>query len=261
MRIDIDSYNTYMDIKKLQFTDEEIEKKMRKSPTLWTIFNLTKNLSYLKDFKVGQVLVKRYLNDNKLATNVAGIPDKYIVVNMISGIPICKRLQANGKPGTGLYCPAEVDYERERFEEDPDCADAILLGVDYDPLEFPKKVAKARSKVMAHNNKITLRNVLDKHTKIKLDKRVHTLSSSIIAEQIRELLSKDGATVKLWRATPDNKDKKLVTFLFHRARDGSWEIHEGSIGKPVTTWSMIGTYSEVFVEEPKLLKEELEKQS
>jgi hypothetical protein len=242
-----------MDIKDIQFTEEEIERKMQKSPTLKTIFNLSKNLSYLSSFKVGQVLVRRYLTTNRIATNAAGIAEKYIVVNIMNGIPLCKKLQVSGKPGIGLYCPADVDYDKERFEEDPDCADAILLGAEYDPLELPKKVAKIRTKVMAYNNKISLRNVLQNDF---ADGRLHSKTSEQIIDILRQSMSNDGATLKLWQIASDDKSKRVVNFTFNRTQDNTWEIQQN--GAPVSTWTLTAVYCQYYVEEPKLIKEYLE---
>ena len=240
-----------MDINKLAFTDEEIRSKMQKSPSLKNVYAAAKAAEKMKDWEIGMVLVQRRRETGEIITNNAGVPEKYIVVNKLGPLPICKRLMVNGKPGKGLYCPAVEEDEWYTFEEDPDVADSMILGFDYDPMEYPKKVGKARERARNYNNKRLLWKYLEDQLSNTSDDRVQ----AYIEDQV---LLNDG--IDVWYMEDDNSKKPLKITGINNQGHAVFQDEKGN-NDSVRIYSLTSKYSgyTYFIEEPRTLNEELEK--
>lgn len=245
------SYNPSMDIKKLAFTEEEIRKKMQRSPSLTNVYKAAKAAEKMKDWEIGTVLVSRSLRTGKLYLNNAGVPEKYIVVNKLGPFPICKRLMVNGKPGSGLYCPAiDEDPECTSFEEDPDAADAMILGFDYNPMEYPKKVGKARDRMRSYNNKISLYKYLQE--------TLSSTSEDKVRSYLEDMVLLNGGLDIWWMEDDKTKVQMKITGI---DSNGDAVAEYGNNKKILRMWNMTSRYSgsEYFIDEPKTINEELEK--
>lgn len=252
-------YNPFMKIEDIAFTEDEIRIKMSQSPSLKSVYHLARNMEYMKHFEVGQVLVQRNHRTGDLYKNNAGIPSKYIVVNKIGDIPICKKLMVNGKPGKGLYCPpVEAGTNGDTFEEDPDAVDAVLLGFEYDPLEFPKKVGKARERINRKNREIALAKLIESNVSSIHDDRA-------IASFLKSMIEEHNGRYDIWvMSNQCNKQKCTLTRVYCTNSSYKVEVHYVKDGQPTSEgryiWSLMSTYStSYYVEEPVTLKEELEK--
>ena len=240
------------------FTEEELKSKMLHSPSLKQVYRAAKNAERMKDWEIGMVLVTRSTRDNQIIKNNAGSPQKYIVVNKIGPLPICKRLMVNGRPGKGLHCPAVDEGDYVTYEEDPEAADALILGYDYDPLEFPKKAARARNRMKNHNNKVTLYKYFEHMfatTRIE-DARVR----SFIEDQT--LLN---GGLEAWYMPNDNEKHHIKINAIDSDGNALADVPKAVnvSGKlKIRMYSLTSKYSgsTYFIEEPKTLKEELEKE-
>ncbi len=154
-----------INLEKIIFQQKAIDSKLaRGSAAMQKIYNVSRNVEYQQYFEVGQVLVQRLIQKNwrdgnndvgKLIVNDAGVVQKYVVANKLPGnLVLCRKLGISGRPGKAIHVIADVEYDRYRFEEDPDIADAILLDFDYDPMQLPKLMGRARRHRQTVNNKI-----------------------------------------------------------------------------------------------------------
>ena len=240
-----------MDIDKLAFTEDEIKKKMKSNSNLKNVYDAAVAAEKMKDWEIGMVIVRRSVRSGELCKNKAGVPEKYIVVNKLGPLPICKKLMVNGRPGTGLYCPAVDEGEDYSFEEDPEVADSTLLGFDYDPLEFPKKAAKARDRARRHNDNILLINAYDP------DQRYDDLK-----DFLKKKIEDDGQFM-VWRLKNQNDKEQIALIKVHEADPNRsyGDRIETSTGEKLRFWELTAKYSGrgYYISEPRTLKEELEK--
>jgi hypothetical protein len=148
-----------INIDDIKLTDKQIYAKCN-SWTLNNLRNAWQNIEYQKNFKVGQVLVKKlevwdHNTDTKsvqLEKNNAGAVQKYVVCNKIDDVIIvCRKFKIDGEIGKQIEILANASFGNVMYEEDPDEADAILLEYDYDPTEQVAIVGKARQKMNRSN--------------------------------------------------------------------------------------------------------------
>ena len=166
-------------IDKIVFTQEDIDKKLNNMKIHVSVMSFSRNLEDQQYFEPGQVLVCRHVTTSyrgeagSLVKNDSGAVQKYIVANKLPGnLVLCRKLGISGRPGKAIHVIADTDRDRINYEEDPDIADSILLDFDYDPLQGPKMMGKARRERQQFNNNISVESAAKKEfdTKYLSDK-------------------------------------------------------------------------------------------
>lgn len=130
------------------------------------------SLDVARQFKLGDYLIAHVNKWNKetqkhefvLNKNSYDEPVKYQVVYMsASNIPYVKSIDSLGRPNGALYCCVNNSddyyfdgYDGVRLMLDPAYADALLLGVEYDPVEQLKAKAKLRKEIVKHNKEVKI---------------------------------------------------------------------------------------------------------
>ncbi len=243
-----------MDLEKIKFEQEHIDRKFRSSRDLGTIYKAMLNVEYQKNFEVGQVIVLRQVSSGKLVENKAGIPQKYIIANKLAGVLcLCRRIGINGKPGKGIEIIADYDPKHYVFEEDPDIADAILLGLDYDPLEMPKKIGKARQKAKKYNS--------GKELKAHVKDKVGTTNdvAKIMSFMEDMVILSPTNSWDIWRIKEEANKETIKIYEVDADANKVWAM-VGNKKERIDGWALTSNYGYVYYsEEPKTVKEELEK--
>lgn len=113
-------------------------------------------------FEVGDVLIKlikKYKTDTWVPENIVSdvkMPQRYVYVfEDEHGIGYIKPLRiSDGKLGVDLICLAEIDYDDNKFQVDPEFAEATLLDAEYDIKKLHKNAHQGRKLAAKMNRKI-----------------------------------------------------------------------------------------------------------
>lgn len=251
-------YNVYMglDIDSLKFDDEHIRKKFKTSKSLNSIYRAMQAAEQHKHFEVGQVLVCMENRTGRFLTNKAGAVQKWIVANKMGGsLCLCRKLGLSGRPGKGIDIIAEYDPETYTFQEDPDVADAIILGIEYDPLKMPKMMGKARERAKRYNNNISFLNFL----KEKLQGDQWRKEDSIMSLIEDLIMLSPNQKLEVWKMSDENHKERYELTDVVRDKKEIW-ADCGNKRIIISPWELRSNYSsQFFIEEPKTVKEELNK--
>lgn len=143
-------------------TDKEIN-NIKRTIQGRALLNSVNNIIYQRQFCVGDILVVRCmngLNNGKLVEEAEGIPERYQVVYKDGAeLVYVKRILKGGKLGQKVDMIATWDYDRHRFEPDPERMESILMDQEsaYDPYAKAKDLKKRQDRQRRANQKIRLR--------------------------------------------------------------------------------------------------------
>jgi hypothetical protein len=159
-------------------------------------------------------------------------------------------MNASGRPGKGIHIIADEWHDDVRFEEDPDIADSILLDYDYDPLELPKLMGKAKSKQQRTNRPIRVENFIkDKRGNDSLNTVISYLKENCIGDSI-------------WKIDDDKVEKFAIQNVV--GNDYNAEAHiikENGDSYKIKVFDITNSYSwggKWYLKEPMTLEKALE---
>ena len=117
-----------------------------------------------KQFSIGDYLIKRVMNERtdvwSTALNAYKAPRKYRVLHVDKGgIGWAKEISLTEHPVGRLICLFDEHDENDRYELDPDYADAIIFDrkADYHPHGAHLDQAKLYKEIAAHNKRLKIR--------------------------------------------------------------------------------------------------------
>jgi len=244
-------------IDNIKFEEDHIRDKFNKSKSLKIIYRAMKSVERHANFEAGMVLVCRKRN-GKLLTNTTGTPQKWIVANKMADVLcLCRRVGINGNIGKGIEVIAEYDPDEYIFEEDPDVADAILWGLEDDPLGMPKKIGKIRSKIKKYNNNIGTENFFKNNV---FSSSTGRTNESILSYIEGLILRSPNGKWTIWKMENELSKSKHEVYEVDRSKTIIWSMSNGRKTQ-INIWNICRSYygSGFYIEEPKTIKEELDK--
>lgn len=143
-------------------TEQEL-KNIRRTIQGRALLNAVSNIVYQRQFSVGDTLVVRYVsgnNNGKLMEETAGVPERYQVIHKDEAdLVYVKKILKGGKLGQKVDMIATWDYDRHRFEPDPEKMESILMDQEegFDPFAKAKELKKRQDRQRRANQKIRLR--------------------------------------------------------------------------------------------------------
>jgi hypothetical protein len=187
-----------INIKKLEITDEHLEKLSKTKKSIKIGYNVARNVEYQRFFKPGEVLIM-YDKINNRVRDENGIPTRYIVARNDGGLVYCKQITNSGAIGTGII-PIFVDnFNNIEYQYDPDQVDSIVLGTEYDPQAARKHYTKIVKALKHRNNDIRI--FFDWEDKQRLEKYEAWVKTLKVGDSLWEDNMRDGREILCYTIT------------------------------------------------------------